>query len=520
MDRSHAIYNSLLEEIRDAFAVSPYLVGRVLSRIFLAGRPVPRIDIANGTMLPWPYSLSEGSKLSAGSVSNVTDALLDDRIGLLTEPDSPESNERPSGCPIKPLSLGGDRWGLIGIHVTHVREHVSALTGILTGLNGHVIVKPEELEVTDDMNSDPMIALAQRVADLCEQLFLNWPDRRKEQRILGIGVALGGHIYRGQVMFSTLADWNPDTKGFNLALEISQYLALSQSPAPAVLVDNNTNTFAIQALHRAHLAAADVSLVQVYPEGVGGALVINGWLYRGGRGMAPEPGHLTTIYEEFTSPSSSYHDETSGKSLLGFTDPCTCGEKYNHVNTRATPRRILEEIQKRVPKPDSEEDQHYPELDTIEKLDTALKKAATKPGYKIGPTATDTMLTTHAQVFQEAGDALGRGLAQLVNVVNPSQLVLQLPSALARPEPQKSGAQYLAAVEAALTEYCFSTGAVDARGDKERLKIESIDFADIRTNGAQAAAVAALYNFIEHAQGHDGCPQPRSRRITSAKGPA
>jgi len=57
-------------------------------------------------------------------------------------------------------------------------------------------------------------------------------NRREEQRLLGIGVALGGHIYRGKVIFSTLAGWIPDAKGFDLALEISQHLALPQNRTP------------------------------------------------------------------------------------------------------------------------------------------------------------------------------------------------------------------------------------------------------------------------------------------------
>ena len=94
----------------------------------------------------------------------------------------------------------------------------------------------------------------------------------------------------------------------------------------------------------------------------------------------------------------------------------------------------------------------------------------------------------------------------MINTVNPGQLVLRLPEALAAPAPQSSGTEYLEAVEREI-DGAYSTGPSDARRGRLRLTVQSYaDEDQIAREGAVAAATTVFNAFIEHAHGSDGCP--------------
>ena len=64
------------------------------------------------------------------------------------------------------------------------------------------------------------------------------------------------------------------------------------------MVENDVNALAIHGYYERSFKGLDVALVTVFRQGVGGALILNGRMYRGIRGMAPEPGHLAVEYPE------------------------------------------------------------------------------------------------------------------------------------------------------------------------------------------------------------------------------
>ena len=120
------------------------------------------------------------------------------------------------------------------------------------------------------------------------------------------------------------------------------------------------------------------------------------------------------------------------------------------------------------------------------------------------------MFTHEAVVLRRAGRALGRALADMINTLNPGQLVLRLPTGPGEPAPQTSGAEYLEAVEREI-DGAYSTGPADARREAS-----SPDRAELRRraavahDGAVAAATTVFNAFIEHARGRDGCPADRA----------
>jgi hypothetical protein len=86
-------------------------------------------------------------------------------------------------------------------------------------------------------------------------------------------------------------------------------------------------------------------------------------------------------------------------------------------------------------------------------------------------------------------------------VLNPGRLLLLLPPELAAADPGTAAAVYRKAVEEAVNEV-FSTGANDARGGRDQLTVQSLDYRNIHLLGARAAAIRVLDQFLEDLRQH------------------
>ena len=160
------------------------------------------------------------------------------------------------------------------------------------------------------------------------------------------------------------------------------------------------------------------------------------------------------------------------------------GGSHGHVNTLATPVRIAAELGS----------------------SSQVQQAARAPG-----TDQDGHVTREGAVFRTAGEALGRGIAAMLNIANPGNLLLLLPPELAQPAEGTAAAGYIQAIEHALDQECYSTAAADARAGRPTLQIESMDLDDLRK--ARPARVSVLDTFIAHARGERteplaGPPEP------------
>ena len=80
-------------------------------------------------------------------------------------------------------------------------------------------------------------------------------------------------------------------------------------------------------------------MVGVFDEGVGGGLVMDGRLRRGGNGRAMEIGHLAVGFPPGQQEQPPDPQELGSAELPGFGARCWCGH-FGHVDTIATPRRI------------------------------------------------------------------------------------------------------------------------------------------------------------------------------------
>jgi len=447
------------------FGVGQKTVADVLARVVMAAPDaVPRVDIAKGPML------SALADLPQGSVSRSASLLL--KLGLLTEED--RRVERP-GRPIIPLRLGS-KWIMVGVSIRHRGGRPAEVAGVVTALDGTLQDKSEKEKLNGSEDHEVLVKI---IADMVQRLI------KDEQRdVLGVGVELGGHVHRGTVIFvpsSAANRWPVFPLGEMLSKELSGL---------STVVENDVNARAVREIwnkdpdsHELRFPQPHFAVVAVLDEGVGGALVIDRKIYRGGCGMAGEIGHLTVDYSRPRRRRSS-RPGNAESGAAGFDDPCPCadaaatpgglqGRGYGHVDALATPARIAGE------------------------LGIGFSQAAQEPST--GPGGSQTRA---GEVFGTAGEALGRGIAAMLNITNPASLLVLLPPELARPVEDTAAAEYLRAVERALAEDCFSSAAADARSGRATLLVQPTGPSGA-FEGAQAAATCVLDSFIAYARGED-----------------
>lgn len=468
---NHAMYDDLLRAMERDSSVSRNVLARVLVRVMIsAPEDVARADIAKGTMLAKP------SMLNQSAVSKAVACLVDH--GMVTQYGSRSDPEERAGRPIIPLSLGSSKWALMGIEVVHRNDEPVKLYGVVT-----------EMRVDKDLNflaelEKPLEGVtfrtvAEKIKEMHDDLLSELSPPRK---LFGVGVEVASHVNEGVVIGATHVGLSTG-ETFDLLTPLQDLLKVP------VVIDNDVNVLAVRQTYKPH-AERHVSVVAVLNDGVGGSLIIDGHVYRGGGGMAAEPGHHSVI--NLPMPPLRERSKTIG---LGFGHPCHCGRTC-HVDCYAVPARLAAE------------------------LGTTLAEAGREPARD-----SSGRLTRGASVFRTGGEALGQGVAGIINTVNPSRVILILPADLARAdtetqdvtrplgaheivgrvEPGTAAAEYLDGVEVAVTAYSFSRGAADARAGRRHLTVQVLNSEQMEQQGALGAAIRVLDAFVMHARQRDRC---------------
>jgi predicted NBD/HSP70 family sugar kinase len=470
----HQMWNELLQRMsEDRRGGSPEMLAKVLTRVALAGGPVPRSAISKGSMLIRP------STLATGTVGKAVDALVGE--DLLAEEASTSSGQ--PGPPITPLRFS-DKWAIIGIHIDQQHDGPDGLAGVICGLDRKPLTELLRREVPRKGGQHDKRMLAEQIRELTESLLAQLDNPRK---FLGVGVEIGGHVYRGVVEDSVQAGWSQK-------VDLQQILADELGEIPELrgvpgVAENDVNALTIHGYYEGGFDGLDVALVTVFRLGVGCGLILHGRMYRGVHGMAGEFGHLPVEHPEDRPMWESPPTPSTAEGRT-FGDECLCStrdrKRYGHVDCLADPARIEGQLAA---------------LKKDEKI--SLEKAAAAP--LAIPRGDTLVLSDEAVVLRRAGRGLGRGLATMINVLNPGQIVLRLPEALATPIPQSSGAEYLAAVESEV-DGAYSTGPDDARNGHHRLAVQGYADDQVAHDCAVAAATTVFNAFIEHARGRNGCP--------------
>jgi len=250
---------------------------------------------------------------------------------------------------------------VVGLKLTE--ENVTAA---LTDLEATVIAKQTRL--IEELSLDKVISsIVEVVEELEHQASI------EQQNLFGVGIGLAGIIDadRGVLRYSPIFGWH----------DVPLVDLLQSKLKVPVFIDNDVNTFTLTERWFGKGQGVDNFLTVTVGRGIGMGIVVNGQLYQGVKGGAGEFGH-TVI-----NPEGSM---------------CDCG-KRGCLETYASDPALV-----RAAKKAFENGKITKAVNSIEEIQTLAEEG--DPGAEM--------------VFAQAGETLGRGIANLINVFNPELIII------------------------------------------------------------------------------------------------
>ncbi|HEX5493052.1 MAG TPA: ROK family transcriptional regulator [Mycobacteriales bacterium] len=264
------------------------------------------------------------------------------------------------GRPVRLLSVNQDRHVVVGVKLAPTR-----VTGVVTDMAARVLARVDR-PVRRTTPADLLGVAGEVVRAVLGAV----PD--SPARVLGVGVGIGGHVDAagGACRYSALLGWR----------DVDVAVPLVAATGLPVVVNNDVNALAVA--ERWFGAGRDVDSFAVVTVGVGigCGLLLGGELFVGTGGMAGELGHLPLVAD---GPR------------------CTCGSR-GCLEAVASGPAVLRGIQDRCGR-------------RCGSLGAAVDLARAGQGAA-GVAA--------REAFAVAGDALGRGLAALCNLLNLGRIIL------------------------------------------------------------------------------------------------
>jgi len=250
---------------------------------------------------------------------------------------------------------------VVGLKLTE--ENVTAA---LTDLEATVIAKQTIL--IEDISLDMVI---NSIVEIVEKL--EHQASIEQQNLFGVGIGLAGIIDadRGVLRYSPIFGWH----------DVPLVDLLQTRLKVPIFIDNDVNTFTLTERWFGKGQGVDNFLTVTVGRGIGMGIVVNGQLYQGVKGGAGEFGH-TVI-----NPEGSM---------------CDCG-KRGCLETYASDPALV-----RAANEAFENGKITKAVNSIEELQTLAEKG--DPGA--------------VTVFAQAGETLGRGIANLINVFNPELIII------------------------------------------------------------------------------------------------
>jgi predicted NBD/HSP70 family sugar kinase len=313
------------------------------------------------------FQIADALHLSRSTITKIVGQLLEDR--LVSEGETIEASlrqgQRVGGRPATPIYFNADAGYAVGVDVG--RSH---LTLVLTNLAAEQIGEPTSLAF--DVNAGPEMCVKQLARALTQ--FVVYARQRTWKHIVGIGISLPGPL---DVVQHVLVD-PPNMEGWD-GVDIRQLVA-REVPVPAerIHVDNDAN---LGALAESRLGAGQNIPNLVYLKlgtGIGAGLIINGDLFHGSSGSAGEIGHVCM--------------DPKGRT-------CYCRRHRGCLETIAGAAAIA-----RAARGDRANHAEVPIANVIQ-------------AARRGDPAS-------SEAIRHAAETVGRALADLVNLLNPSRILI------------------------------------------------------------------------------------------------
>ncbi|MEY9849553.1 ROK family protein [Streptacidiphilus sp. MAP5-3] len=308
-------------------------------------------------------ALATQLELSPSTVTRVLTPLIEEGYLRETPPE-----ETTLGRPKRLLHVNTERHLAIGIKIAPT--HVAA---VLTDMAAQVLARAVR-PIADHTPPTALGAAAELVAELTGQV----PGAA--ERMLGLGVGVSGHVDSrvGLCRYSALLDWrHVDVAG-----------PLVAATGLPVAVNNDVNALVVaEQWFGEGRDVNDFAVVTVGP-GVGCGLLLGGTLYAGANGMAGEFGHLPL------DPDGPV---------------CSCGAR-GCLESLASSGAVLRHLREHGGGQCAD-------------IDAAMELARRAPATGADP-AEDEAAQAARDAFAAAGEALGRGLAGLLNLLNLEKVIL------------------------------------------------------------------------------------------------
>ncbi|GLW96771.1 ROK family transcriptional regulator [Microtetraspora sp. NBRC 16547] len=285
--------------------------------------------------------------------------------------------------------------------VAGVKLHPSKVTAVLTDMEGRVTARAERR-----LRGHRPESVLRTAADAVAELMVT-----EGPPALGLGVGVGGHVDQttGKIVHSGILGWEDvDVAG-----------PLAELTGLPTVVSNDVNTLVVAEHWFGKGRGTESFAVVTVGAGIGCGLLLGGRLYTGAGGLAGELGHLP-LYQD--GPE------------------CSCGNRGCLEAMASTPA-ILRSIAERG----------GPALRSI-------VRAARLAREDSGPSG-----AAARAAFEAAGEALGRGLAALYNLLNLEMVILS-------GEDVNAHDLFGPAASAAAEAHAFSTAARDCE-----LVVDAVD---------------------------------------------
>jgi glucokinase-like ROK family protein len=366
------------------------------------------------------------SGLNKSTVSSLVDELLERDLVRLTGRET-----SGTGRPAALLELNPWAGCIIG-----VEYGVDFVMVILANFTGEIIWRAQQS--TDP--ADGQESTTAKVFDLVDQAIE--AGRQRNVRLLGLGIATPGtvKVEEGLLIFAPNLDWH------NIPFaQIYQ----TRYPSLPVFVNNDANAAAVGEYLFGTAQHVQDFILLFAGVGIGAGLFLNGELYRGKSGFAGEIGHSMFMVESFQPP-------------------CHCGNR-GCWETYASQLSIIDRVRAQLQVRRSSavanflSDQHAP-------LTLQAICQAAEAGDRVAVDA-----------LYEAGQAMGIGIANVINIFNPSLVVLG--------GPLSTASQYLMpGIQASLDRHTLPEIRCEAQ------LMLSTSGPDASVIGAVATVVEAIYS--------------------------
>jgi len=269
----------------------------------------------------------------------------------------------------KDKSSGGRKPTLVDLNyyagvAVGLKIMIDRISGVLIDLSGKVTCS-DEIHISPHSRVDEYY---EKTLEIINRLIHN-NDKIADREIYGVGISMGGRINydAGVLIESSILHWHNEAFARNIEAKIGL----------PVFLENDVNTFAWGENHFGHGKNYSNYVCISIGQGIGAGIIINNQIYKGSHHGAGEFGHMKIAHQ---------------KDLRR----CSCGE-YGCLEAYASTPALLKEATLK-----------YGERVNMEAL---LKKASEKDGRAL-------------EIFQNAAQYLGLGIANLVNIFDPEVVLI------------------------------------------------------------------------------------------------